>query len=47
MSLAKMSQVLHHKIAFCMVTVRSVVVRFSCNNEMGADLFIDHYQGMK
>jgi hypothetical protein len=30
-----------------MVNVSSVVVQFSCNNEMDADLFVDHSQGMK
>jgi len=38
---------LYHKITFYMVTVSSVVVQFSFNNEMGADLFVDHSQGMK
>lgn len=46
-SLAKMSQMLYHKITFYVVTLSSVVVQFSCNNEMGADLFVDHSQDMK
>jgi hypothetical protein len=46
-SLAKMSQMLYHKITFYMVNVSTVVVQFSCNTEIGADVFVDHYQRMK
>jgi len=42
-----MSQMLYHNITFYMVIVSSVVVQFSCNNEIGANLFVDHSQGMK
>jgi hypothetical protein len=40
---ASLAKMLYHKITFCIITVSSVVVQFSCNNEMGADLFVDHY----
>jgi len=40
------SQKLYHKITFYMVNVSGVVVQFSYNNEMGADLFVDHSQGI-
>jgi hypothetical protein len=34
-------------LRYNMVTVTIAVVQFSCKNEMGADLFVDHSQGQE